>query len=204
MVPWTLGRLKGGTPDVEIIVHDDSDVELLVPSRPALSGGGAKAVTAPQSGDAQSKASALVAQALGSKEHHALAEAICEAFFVAAAAAGPGTEATPRLRSLIAALKANEVLRCSVLEGGIQAASALASQDPREWARDEVKAQREEWASDALAEASRVIGEVRSCPECGGKAMYETGSSAAYKMAKAYAHYKCVEVNCGKVTHEKE
>mmetsp|Transcript_99189 Transcript_99189/g.251906 ORF Transcript_99189/g.251906 Transcript_99189/m.251906 type:complete len:211 (+) Transcript_99189:135-767(+) len=210
MVGWPAGRLRAAPCLVETIIHDDSDAELVVITgdKPASSSSRTLPRAAPaQACDLRAKASALLAEALGGPEHAALAGAIRDAFFAAAPpdAAGGGADATSRLRSLIAALRANVVLRSCVLDGGSARAPVLATQDPRSWASEDVKAQREEWASSAMAEASqRGSSETRACPECGGKAVFESGSSAAYKMAKSYAHYQCVELQCGKVTHMKE
>lgn len=115
-----------------------------------------------------------------------------------------GAEAPHRLRALIAALRTNAELRAAVLRAGAPGAEALATQDPLEWANDGTKAQRLSWERECLAQASQIGGDVRPCPECGGRAVVETGSFPAFKMAKNYVMWRCTELSCGKVTNLRE
>mmetsp|Transcript_55640 Transcript_55640/g.172444 ORF Transcript_55640/g.172444 Transcript_55640/m.172444 type:complete len:198 (-) Transcript_55640:174-767(-) len=194
MAVWGRGRLKRSAQQagLEIVVHDDSDVEVVRRSSVPP-----EATKQPQvAGDRllQEKAAVRLSEALGG--HRELAEGIARALVAAG-----GAEAAPRLRTLLAALRANASLRAEVIRGGTAAAHRLATQDTREWASDGLKAQREAWVRETTAEASQLGGDIRACPECGGRAVIETGSSAAFKMAKSFAHYKCLEVNCGKQSH---
>eukprot|EP00747_Dinoflagellata_sp_TGD_P029638 gnl/TRDRNA2_/TRDRNA2_134035_c0_seq1.p1 gnl/TRDRNA2_/TRDRNA2_134035_c0~~gnl/TRDRNA2_/TRDRNA2_134035_c0_seq1.p1 ORF type:complete len:388 (-),score=58.52 gnl/TRDRNA2_/TRDRNA2_134035_c0_seq1:42-1205(-) len=128
-----------------------------------------------------------------------LASAVAEAFVFA-----HGIEARPRLLALHAALRKNLAFRNAVVEAGTEGLPALAEQDPREWACQELKAKRAKWAQEAFDETKIPIGRVSVCPECGGRAVVECGQSSDFKMAKQYAHYSCMEERCGKVVHVKQ
>eukprot|EP00927_Polykrikos_kofoidii_P079739 TRINITY_DN7655_c0_g1_i1.p1 TRINITY_DN7655_c0_g1~~TRINITY_DN7655_c0_g1_i1.p1 ORF type:complete len:217 (+),score=33.07 TRINITY_DN7655_c0_g1_i1:120-770(+) len=205
--PWAHGRLKidPSAATVEIVVDDDDDDDEAV-SRSVST---PKNPTGPRSDSStvanvgfRAKAQTLLVEALGGGRGVVeLASAIIDAFVKAA---GESSKASHRLRSLIAALRNNDKLRDVILSGGISCAVDVALQDPREWATDNLKARRQFWATSAMNMASQVGGDIRSCPQCGGKAVLETGTSAAYKMAKAYVHYRCMEVHCGLDTHVKE
>mmetsp|Transcript_149067 Transcript_149067/g.415451 ORF Transcript_149067/g.415451 Transcript_149067/m.415451 type:complete len:197 (+) Transcript_149067:135-725(+) len=193
MAVWARGRLKGRPQpaDSEIVVLDDSDVEVVC--RNPLHED--KQREAGSEGTLQDKAAARLTEALG-MDHRELAGSIAEAIITVG-----GTDAAHRIRALVSALRTNAVLRSEVIREGKGIATKLASQDTREWASEDLKAQREAWAKSSMAEASRLGGDIRPCPECGGRAVFSTGSTAAYKMAKSYAHYTCIEVSCGKETH---
>lgn len=55
--------------------------------------------------------------------------------------------------TLAAALKSNEALRSSIQAAGAAGVEALARQDPRDWARAELKAKRTQWMKESLQEA---------------------------------------------------
>merc|ERR1712151_243694 len=94
-----------------------------------------------------------------------LASAIAKAFV----AAHKSTAANDRLRSLILALRNNEELRSAVLRQGPTYATALAQQDPRDWANKKIQAQRQTWTAEALKEACPFGAQIGTCPECGGR-----------------------------------
>mmetsp|Transcript_57862 Transcript_57862/g.123044 ORF Transcript_57862/g.123044 Transcript_57862/m.123044 type:complete len:230 (-) Transcript_57862:157-846(-) len=203
------------------IVHDDSDVELAISpkSRAEASSAASSSSGAPKTRkgpfeaavlDVKAKAVTLLQEALGGgPERLQLANDIKKAFFespmlVANAISAYGDNAH-RVRALISALRVNAPLRERVIKGGRATTLELAQEDPRKWATESVQARRQEWAASAMATASQgPTLEQRPCPQCGGRAYLETGTYPAFKMAKAFAHYKCLEKNCGKETHERE
>mmetsp|Transcript_62419 Transcript_62419/g.97156 ORF Transcript_62419/g.97156 Transcript_62419/m.97156 type:complete len:191 (+) Transcript_62419:116-688(+) len=145
------------------------------------------------------KAAARLAQVLGTAQLP-LAETIVNTFLLI----NGSYEAPGRIRSLISAVKGNPALRDLVVARGIAGATTLASEDARDWANANIKAKREDWAREALAEASATCSGFKACPECGGKATFEVGRSPAFKMAKNYTEYRCTELHCGKKTRVSE
>merc|ERR1712083_79852 len=129
------------------------------------------------------------AQALGA-EQLPLATTIVNTFV----SVNGSHEAPGRIRSLISALRGNPALRDLVVARGIAGAMTLASEDARGWANADLKAKREDWAREALAQASASGSSFKACPECGGKATFEVGRSPAFKMAKNYTEYRCTEL----------
>jgi len=115
-----------------------------------------------------------------------------------------GSMAKRRMLALTAALRANASLRKTVLDAGVEGAEALAKQEPHEWAHEDLKSRRLQWAQESLRAACPSGGEIGTCPECGGRAVVECGQSADFKKAKQYAHYTCLEEHCGKISHIKE
>ena len=119
-------------------------------------------------------------------------------------------ESAQRLRALLAALRSNAGFRSAVRQraqeaGAAALAKTLALEDPRSWADEQLKAKRAEWQRESLAEAAPQQGGVeRPCPECGGRAICETGASQNFKMSKPFTHYRCLELTCGKETHVTE
>lgn len=199
MALWPPGRLTQfpGPDAPEIVILDDSDVELVghtTVNEDSLENDPQDQDTssANEKQGIQTRATIRLTEALGTA-HAELAAAISNYFFTEL-----GSRAPPRLRALIAALRVNEVLRNNVVQKGMQGVADLAKEDVHQWANSELKARRQEWASEMMAEVSHVAADVRVCPECGGRALYETGTSASFKMPKAYAAYKCTELNCGK------
>mmetsp|Transcript_106863 Transcript_106863/g.300446 ORF Transcript_106863/g.300446 Transcript_106863/m.300446 type:complete len:200 (+) Transcript_106863:50-649(+) len=196
MVPWGPGRLACGTGTLAgEIVLDDSDIEIVRPGSSDGGGTSANGGLATEGGRAKAKATARFVEILGDAE---LSAAIVDAFY---RAAGDQHKASHRLRSLVVALRSNAKLREGVLRAGTSGAVALALQDPREWASDGMKAKRQAWAQEELSKASQHGGYVRECPQCGGKAIFETGSHGDWKISKEFSHYRCTEVSCGQITH---
>ncbi|CAE8636188.1 unnamed protein product, partial [Polarella glacialis] len=149
------------------------------------------------------RAAALLAASLGGGDAaQVVAKNVATAFLAA-----HGGAARRQLLALGAALRGNEKLRESVLNLGPKETAALARQDPREWAGSKLQAQRLRWAEEALRESQVPVGTVAICPECGGRALVDTGragSGRAARLSKQYAHFTCQEEQCGKVTHVKE
>lgn len=147
------------------------------------------------------KASSMLSVALGdSAEARRTATALVTAFL-------SREDAKQRLLALGAALRNNPDLCETVLAAGPDGASALAQQDPREWAGAEMQAKRQRWVKESMQEAQVPHGQMAICPECGGRAFVNTGragSGRAARLSKQYAHFNCTEKNCGKVTHVQE
>eukprot|EP00931_Biecheleriopsis_adriatica_P092910 TRINITY_DN66678_c0_g1_i1.p1 TRINITY_DN66678_c0_g1~~TRINITY_DN66678_c0_g1_i1.p1 ORF type:complete len:221 (-),score=47.91 TRINITY_DN66678_c0_g1_i1:88-729(-) len=188
-----------------IVIHDDSDCEAADPSdlAPApVVGAKSDLSSAEASGVGfQAKAASRLTEALQAGEAgRSLAEALAAAFVKTW---GLTPEAAQRLRALLQACRSNSAFRSSVLERGTAGVAALVAEDPRCWADDSLKAKRAAWERAGLAEAAPGPqgGIERPCPECGGRAICETGSSAHFKLAKAYTHFRCIELHCGKQTH---
>eukprot|EP00930_Biecheleria_cincta_P091472 TRINITY_DN81050_c0_g1_i1.p1 TRINITY_DN81050_c0_g1~~TRINITY_DN81050_c0_g1_i1.p1 ORF type:complete len:355 (-),score=75.90 TRINITY_DN81050_c0_g1_i1:21-1085(-) len=147
------------------------------------------------------KATSLLSAALGdSADASSTATALATAFLAR-------EDAKQRLLALGAALRNNPELSKTVLAAGPEGAPALARQDPREWAGAEMQAKRQRWAKESLQEAQVPLGQMATCPECGGRAFVNTGragSGRAARLSKQYAHFTCTEKTCGKVTHVQE
>lgn len=110
------------------------------------------------------------------------------------------------LLALNAALRVNTSLKTTVLAASPSEIATLAHQDPREWASEEIQAMRRQWEKEALEEV-KPAGPVGNCPECGGRAVVATGtagSGRSARLTKAFAHYSCLEDNCGKSSHIKQ
>lgn len=210
---WPLKRLRLNpqqcSATADIVVHDDSDVELADPldflvslrsdDRPSTAREGPPAAEAIAPGF-QGKAASRLAEALqGQEAGNALAEELAAAFVKAW---GLTPESAQRVRALLSALRSNSSFRMLVLERGSAGVSSLVTEDPRCWADEGLKAKREAWQREGLAEAapSPQGGVERPCPECGGRALCETGSTAGFKLPKAYTQYRCMEMHCGKQT----
>uniref|UniRef100_A0A7S1APZ9 Uncharacterized protein n=1 Tax=Noctiluca scintillans TaxID=2966 RepID=A0A7S1APZ9_NOCSC len=185
MPAWGRKRLRSVVVDGEVVI-DDSDVEIVGRSPPMSFD--------TTENPLRVRAALRLSEALGG--HGNLSQALVDAFMAAA-----GSDASKLLRSFISAVKSNGPFRESVLQGGIAGAALLVTQDPQEWASDETKARREAWREEVMAEVAQDSREVRKCPECGGKAKFETGHVPGFKLTKIYEHYHCMEASCGKVSH---
>lgn len=149
------------------------------------------------------RATTLLSQILsGGPQSQAIAAAIVKVFLEAH---GP-VAARRLLLDLGAALRRNATLREEVLASGVSVGAKLLRQDPREWATEELLAKRCRWAEEALQKILPA-GPIGVCPCCDGRAVVAAGtagSGRAGRTTKAFYHYTCIEVGCGKSSHLKQ
>eukprot|EP00913_Durusdinium_trenchii_P014064 g13205.t1 len=128
-------------------------------------------------GSFEAKAAARLAEALqDGQAGRTLGEALAASFLKVW---GNTPESAQRLRALLAAIRTNSGFRQSVLERGSEA----------------------EWERAGLAEAAPKLRAVeRPCPECGGRAIYDSRAASDFKRAKLFGHFRCLEPQCGKET----
>jgi len=146
----------------------------------------------------------LLINALGGGER---AKQTAEAAVKAFVATQGASEARRSIQALCSAVRANIPFRADVLAKGPEGVMDLVEQDSREWATKEMHEKRLCWKREALNEAGVPGSQITECPECGGRATVEcgrAGTGRAARLSKQYAHYKCLEERCGKVTHLKE
>lgn len=151
----------------------------------------------------RTKASAMLKEVLGGcLRSNEVAESIVAAFSCV-----KQEDMRRRLIDLCAALRRNAELRDSVMASTPEELAKLVDQDPREWATHELQTQRSQWAQEGYLQAGQRAGPIGTCPACGGRAVVATGtagSGRSGRLTKAFAHYSCLEDNCGKSSHVKQ